>query len=136
MKINVLIVEDDPTMRVVLKSIVMSSGLDVEIGTIFEAENGKVGLEVLEKEAIDLMLVDIYMPVMDGLEMLDYTYDHPEFSQIPAIVVSTENDEDRVDALLRKGLGFVHKPLTHLLLKDQIQKILIKKRNSNVATDS
>jgi two-component system chemotaxis response regulator CheY len=128
MKINVLIVEDDPTMRVVLKSTVLSSDLDVEIAEIFEAENGKVGIEVLEKEHIDLMLVDIYMPVMDGLEMLDYTYDHPDFSQIPAIVVSTENNEDRVDALLRKGLGFVHKPLTHLLLKDQIKKILKKQK--------
>lgn len=128
MKINVLIVEDDAAMRVVLRSTVLSAELDVEIGEIFEAENGKVGIEVLNREQIDLMLVDIYMPVMDGMEMLDYTYDHPEFSVIPAIVVSTDNDEDRVDALMRKGMGFVHKPLTHLLLKDQIKKMLQKNK--------
>lgn len=124
MKINVLIVEDDAAMRVVLRSIVLSANLDVEIGEVFEAENGKVGIEILKREQVDLMLVDIYMPVMDGMEMLDYTYDHPDFSDIPAIVVSTDNDEERVDALMRKGMGFVHKPLTHLLLKDQITKML------------
>ena len=129
MKINVLIVEDDAAMRVVLRSTVLSAELDVEIGEIFEAENGKVGIEVLNREQVDLMLVDIYMPVMDGMEMLDYTYDHPEFTDIPAIVVSTDNDEDRVDALMRKGMGFVHKPLTHLLLKDQIKKMLQKKKD-------
>jgi len=124
MKINVLIVEDDAAMRVVLRSIVLSAKLDIEIGEVFEAENGKVRIEILNREHIDLMLVDIYMPVMDGMEMLDYTYDHPDFSDIPAIVVSTDNDEERVDALMRKGMGFVHKPLTHLLLKDQITKML------------
>jgi len=124
MKINVLIVEDDAAMRVVLRSIVLSANLDVEIGEVFEAENGKVGIDILKREQVDLMLVDIYMPVMDGMEMLDYTYDHPDFSDIPAIVVSTDNDEERVDALMRKGMGFVHKPLTHLLLKDQITKML------------
>ncbi|MEX0722432.1 MAG: response regulator [Gracilimonas sp.] len=123
MKINVLIVEDDAAMRVVLRSTILSAELGVEVGEIFEAENGKVGIEVLEKEEVHLMLVDIYMPVMDGMEMLDYTYDHPEFSNIPAIVVSTDNDEERVDALMRKGMGFVHKPLTHILLKDRIRKI-------------
>lgn len=124
MKINVLIVEDDPTMRLVLKTTVLSAGDDIEVGEIFEACNGKEGIEVLEREKVHLMLVDIYMPVMDGMEMLDYTYDHPDYSDIPAIVVSTNNDEERVDALMRKGMGFVHKPLTHLLLIDQIKKFL------------
>ncbi|MEQ8525956.1 response regulator [Gracilimonas sp.] len=124
MKINILIVEDDPAMRVLLRSTVLSADLDVEVAEIFEAENGKEGLEVLAKEKIDMMLVDIYMPVMDGLEMLDYARDHPDFSNIPAIVVSSENNEDRIDAILRQGLGFVHKPLTHLLLKDKISEMI------------
>lgn len=129
MKINILIVEDDPTMRVVIENTVLSADLGVEIGEIFEAENGEEGIEVLKQKDVHLMLVDIYMPVMDGLEMLDYTYDHPDFKDIPAVVISTENDESRIDALLRKGLGFVHKPLTHLFLKDQVKKILPKINN-------
>lgn len=128
MKINVLIVEDDATMRVVLKNTVLSVE-DIEIVEIYEAENGKEGIQVLENNEVDLMLVDIYMPVMDGLDMLDRVYDHPDFEDIPAIVVSTENDEERIDAILRKGLGFVPKPLTHVLLKDQIMKMLGKSTN-------
>ncbi|HBX66446.1 MAG: two-component system response regulator [Balneola sp.] len=127
MKINILIVEDDPAMRVILRSTVKNAGLEIEIGEIFEAENGDEGLKVLEKEKIGLMLVDIYMPVMDGLEMLDYARDNPDWSHIPAIVVSSENNEDRIDAILRQGMGFVHKPLTHLLLKDRIKEMIQKK---------
>ncbi len=122
---NVLIVEDDAAMRVVLKNTVQSVEMDIEIGKIFEAENGQEGIEVLKgNDNVDLMLVDIYMPVMDGLDMLDYVHDHPDFQHIPAIVVSTENDEERIDAILRQGLGFVPKPLTHVLLKDQIISML------------
>jgi CheY-like chemotaxis protein len=125
MKINVLIVEDDAAMRVVLKNTVQSVEMDIEIGTIYEAKNGKEGIKALkDNDQIDLMLVDIYMPVMDGLDMLDYVHDHPDFQHIPAIVVSTENDEERIDAILRQGLGFVPKPLTHVLLKDQIVSMI------------
>lgn len=122
MKRNVLIVEDDPTMRVVIRRTLKESSID--LGEIFEAENGKEGLEMLAKHSIDLMLVDIYMPVMDGMEMLDYAADNPDFRDIPAVVVSTENDEKRIDAILRRGMGFVHKEFTTTLLEEQImQKI-------------
>lgn len=124
MEINVLIVEDDATMRVLLKKTLLSIDKDIEVANIFEAENGREGIEVLEKESVDLMMVDIYMPVMDGMDMLDHVHDHPDFDHIPAIVVSTENDEQRIDAILRKGLGFVPKPLTHLLLEEQISKMI------------
>jgi len=120
MKHNVLIVEDDPTMRVVIRRTLMESSID--LGEIFEAENGKEGLEMLEKHSIDLMLVDIYMPVMDGMEMLDYAADNPDYRDIPAVVVSTENDEKRIDAILRRGMGFVHKEFTTSLLEEQILK--------------
>ncbi len=120
MKRNFLIVEDEPTMRLLIKKVLFESGLDY--GEIYEAENGKEGLEVLKKHKIDFILVDIYMPVMDGMEMLDYVMDHPDFRDIPSIVISTENDENRIDAIVRRGIGFVHKPLTKDLLKDQIIK--------------
>lgn len=125
MEINVLIVEDDAAMRVILKNTVQSVEMDIDIGEIYEAENGQEGIKMLKKkDKVDLMLVDIYMPVMDGFDMLDYVHDHPDFQHIPAIVVSTENDEKRIDAILRQGLGFVPKPLTHVLLKDQIVSML------------
>lgn len=121
MKRNYLIVEDEPTMRLVIRKVLLESGL--EIDKIYEASNGKEGLAALEKFPIDVMLVDIYMPVMDGMEMLDQVMSDSRFEKIPAVVVSTENDENRIDAIIRKGIGFVHKPFTKELLKDQIIKM-------------
>lgn len=123
-KRNFLIVEDEPLMRMLIKKVLFKSGL--EYGEIYEAENGKEGIEMLKKHPIDFMLVDIYMPVMDGMEMLDYVMDHPDYREIPAIVISTENDENRIDAIVRRGIGFVHKPLTKELLKDQIIKFMVE----------
>lgn len=124
MKHNVLIVEDEPTMRVLIRQILERSSID--IGEIYEAENGREGLEMLEKHPVDLMLVDIYMPIMDGMEMLDVVADNPDLRDIPAVVVSTENDEKRIDAILRRGMGFVHKEFTASLLEEQIQNKIKK----------
>lgn len=121
MKVNVLIVEDEKPIRLLIKKTLIESDLD--ICEIFEAENGKEGIELMNNHTIHLLLVDIYMPVMDGLEMLDYVMSSPELKEIPAIVVSTENDEKRIDAIIRKGLGFVHKPFTKKLLKSEIKKL-------------
>ncbi len=121
MKRNILIVEDDPAMRVIIRQTLDRSSL--EIGEIFEAEHGRAGLELLENEEVDLLLVDIYMPVMDGMEMLDHVRDHPDYRDIPAVIISTENDEQRIDAIIRNGMGFVHKPFTRDLLEDQIRNL-------------
>lgn len=118
---NVLIVEDEKAVRLVIKKTLIES--DLNVGEIFEAGNGKEGIEIMNNEHIDLLLVDIYMPVMDGLEMIEYVMSKPDLKDIPAIVVSTENDENRIDAIIRKGLGFVHKPFTNNLLKDEIKKM-------------
>lgn len=131
MKVNVMIVEDDAAMRVVIKNTVLAIEPDIEVENIYEAENGREGIEVLEKKDVDIMLVDIYMPVMDGLDMLDYVYDHPDLDDVPAIVISSENDEKRIDAIQRKGLGFVPKPLTQKFLKGEVIKAL-KKRAEKV----
>lgn len=118
---NVLVVEDEKSVRLLIKKTLIES--DLSIGEIFEAGNGKEGIEVMNKHTIDLLLVDIYMPVMDGLEMIDYVMSRPDLKETPAIVVSTENDEKRIDAIIRKGLGFVHKPFTKKLLKSEIKKL-------------
>jgi len=118
---NILIVEDDPAMRVVIRQTLDRSKLDYD--EIFEAENGREGLKMLDEHKIDLLLVDIYMPVMDGMEMLDHVRDHPVHHDIPVVIISTENDEKRIDAIVRSGMGFVHKPFTRDLLEDQIVKL-------------
>lgn len=130
MKYNVLIVEDDSVMRILIKQTLKESGL--EIKEIYEAVNGEKGLAALEVYEIDLLLVDIYMPIMDGIEMLEHVNEHPEHKKIPVVVISTENDERRVDAIVKRGHGFVHKPFTRDLLEEKIKKLTDTKNEKSI----
>lgn len=69
MAVNILVVDDSAVMRSMIKKTIISSG--VEVGEIFEAANGKEGLEVLDQNWFDILFIDVNMPVMDGMEMLD-----------------------------------------------------------------
>jgi two-component system chemotaxis response regulator CheY len=120
MKMNVLIVEDELPMRILIKKVLYES--KIRIGEIFEAENGEEGLKKFSENRVDLLLVDIYMPLMDGIEMLEHLHADSEEKEIPVVVVSTESDEDRIDAIVKRGIGFVHKPFTKRLLEEEILK--------------
>ena len=90
------------------------------MGEIHEAANGQEGLQVLEHHWIDLALVDMNMPVMNGEEMLDRVRQNPETSDLPVVVISTQGSDTRIDTLRRKGVGFVHKPFTPEILRETI----------------
>lgn len=118
MNLKVLIVEDEPTMRIVIKQVLTKINLHVK--QIYEAENGKEGLNVLKRNHIDLILTDIDMPEMNGLEMLSYIQTHPHFDEVPTIVISSINDKRLVNAVIDSGMGYVQKPLTVQLLNKQL----------------
>jgi two-component system chemotaxis response regulator CheY len=94
------------------------------LGEVLEAQNGQEASKVLDGKWIDLALVDINMPVMDGEEMIDRLRQNPETADLPVIIVSTEGSETRKEALMQKGAGFVHKPFTPETLRDTILKTL------------
>jgi len=75
---------------------------------------------VLDDHWIDLALVDINMPVMDGGEMIERLRQNPATADLPVIIVSTEGSETRKEVLLQKGVGFVHKPFTPESLREAI----------------
>ena len=109
MALNVLIVDDSEVMRRVIKRIVNLSGF--ELGTILEAGHGKEALAVLDDNWVDVVLSDINMPVMDGVEMLKTMKTTPSLTDIPVIMVSTEGRTDRIDEILAIGAaGFITKP--------------------------
>lgn len=122
MKINVLIVEDCPVMRLLIGRTLQLSGL--EVGEITEAENGAEGLKYLKEKKIGLMIVDINMPVMDGLEMLEKIRKDPKVKEIPVLTVSTESNTQRVEFISKLSSGFVHKPFTPETLKKNFLKVL------------
>lgn len=109
MAFNVLIVDDSSSMRMVLRKTLEVSGFD--IGEIFEAENGKEALEVLEDVWADVILTDVHMPQMDGFSFLRALQEKDVVSATPVVVVTTEGREERVDELIHLGaVACVRKP--------------------------
>ncbi len=121
MALNVLVVDDSSVMRSMIIKTLKLSG--VPLGDVHQASNGVEGLEMLDREWIDLALVDINMPVMNGEEMIDRVRTDPALASLPIVVVSTESSETRIDLLERKGARFVHKPFTPEALGATIREL-------------
>lgn len=121
MKLNILVVDDSAVMRKMIIRTLNMCGIGV--GEIYEASNGREGLVQLDEHWIDLLMIDINMPVMDGMEMLDRVRSNPETRDIPVLIVSTESNEQRIDSIYKLGAKFVHKPFTPELLKDEISRL-------------
>jgi two-component system chemotaxis response regulator CheY len=122
MAINFLIVDDSSVMRSMIVKALRMSGID--LGAIHQAGNGKEGLDRLDEHGIDLAIVDITMPVMNGEEMIDCMRSRPDTCQIPIIVISTEGSEARIERLKEKGARFIHKPFTPERIRDVINELV------------
>ncbi len=106
---NILIVEDEKDIAVAIEAYLQNQGYSVFIG-----ENGVVGLEIIEKETIHLAIVDVMMPVMDGIT---FVMKLREESDIPVIMLSAKSEE--VDKIMGLNIGaddYVTKPFRPLEL--------------------
>ena len=122
MALNILVVDDSSVMRMIILKILRLSQLPV--AEVHEAANGHEALDVLDRNWIDLALVDINMPVMDGEEMINRLRENPATAALPVLIVSTEGSETRKEALMKKGASFVHKPFTPEALRFAILRTL------------
>ncbi|MDY6791209.1 MAG: response regulator [Thermodesulfobacteriota bacterium] len=121
MALNILIVDDSAVMR---KMIIKTMGMcGIPIGEIKQAGNGREGLEELTKSWIDIVILDINMPVMNGEEMMDAMQQRAETSDIPVVVISTEGSSTRIDRLKEKGARFIQKPFTPEIIRDTISEV-------------
>lgn len=118
--LNILIVEDDPAMRVFIRASLVRSSLS--FGKIFEARNGKEGIEILQNNDINFILSDINMPEMDGIEFMEWIYEHPVCKNIPVIAVTSEHNESLLNRLAYWGHEYIQKPFNLNLLEQQIYK--------------
>jgi two-component system, chemotaxis family, chemotaxis protein CheY len=118
MAFNVLIVDDSAVMRAMIVRTLKMSG--VPIASIHEAAHGEEGLHRLQEEWIDLVLLDINMPVMNGEEMLTRIRADERTRDLAVIVVSTEGSETRLAALQAMGAVIVHKPFPPEVLRNTI----------------
>ncbi len=122
MALNILVVDDSEIMRKMIIRTIHLCGLD--IGDIYEAGDGQCGLDQLDQNWIDLLFIDVNMPVMDGMEMLKQVRNRPETADLPILIVSTESNPNRIREIDEKGAGFVHKPFTPEGLRGKIEEMI------------
>ena len=121
MSFNVMIVDDSGAMRSVIKKVITLSGFNMSL--CMEAGNGREALERLQGNWVDVIISDINMPEMGGLELLQALSRDALYQNIPVIIVSTEGSRERMkEALDRGAKGFIKKPF----LPEDIRSVLHK----------
>ncbi len=119
---KILIVEDSDSTRAMMRSIVEDLGEDFQV---FEAANGFEALKILPAEEFDLIITDINMPDINGLELINFIKTTPRYSKIPLIIVSTENtEEDRKRGIALGANDYITKPFKPETLKESILKYI------------
>ena len=123
MAYNFLIVDDSAFVRTVFKKTLSLANL--EVAAVFEAGNGAEALELLGRQQVDLIFLDVNMPVMDGLEFMDRLRSQQQFVHIPVIVLSTEGSRERKALLADKDVvACLRKPFTTEQVREAIEAAL------------
>jgi two-component system, chemotaxis family, chemotaxis protein CheY len=125
-KIRALIVDDSSVMRKIVERSLRQAGIELE--KVLEASNGSEALAVLHENAVDLILCDINMPVMDGLEFVRATAAEPKAKGVPIVMITTEGSESHVVQALTAGArGYIRKPFTPDQVKEHVLPVLGRK---------
>ena len=120
---DVLVVDDSAAIRKILTRVLRQTGMAIQ--TIREAGDGQEALAVLALHRIDLVLSDINMPKMDGLQLLASLKASPQWQEIPVVMITTEGGETKVAEAVRLGAaGYVRKPFTADQIKEKLVGIL------------
>jgi two-component system chemotaxis response regulator CheY len=121
--LRVLIVDDSSVMRKIVDRSLRQAGL--EVAEVFEASNGAEALVKVAETKVDLILSDINMPTMDGLELVRQLQAVENAKGVPIIMVTTEAGESHVVQALASGArGYIRKPFTPDQIKERIIPLL------------
>jgi two-component system, chemotaxis family, chemotaxis protein CheY len=120
-----LIVDDSSIVRkMMIKTLGMCA---IDIGKIIEAENGKVALEALHSNWVDLVFLDINMPVMNGMEFMEKIRVDEDLKDARVVIVSTEGSKDRRARLEELSIAaYLRKPVTPESLSETVRQVLEK----------
>ncbi len=125
--LRTLIVDDSSVMRKIVARALQQGG--VSLGQILEAGNGSEALEILRREKVDLVLSDINMPVMNGLEFVRQLRSVENAQGIPVVMITTEGSESHVmEAISCGARGYIRKPFTPDQMKQHVLPLLAKLR--------
>jgi two-component system chemotaxis response regulator CheY len=118
-EVRTLIVDDSSVMRKIVERALRQAGLDPL--TVLEAASGTEGLELLKTSHVDLILSDINMPSMDGLEFLRQIRTQNLAPGVPVVMITTESSEEHVrQAILAGAQGYIRKPFTAEQVKERV----------------
>jgi two-component system chemotaxis response regulator CheY len=119
MALDILIVDDSAAIRKILQRVLAQT--ELTIGSIAEASDGLEALKELDARKRSLVLCDINMPNMDGLQLLTAVRARPEWNDVRFIMITTEGSQERVVEAVRLGAsGYVRKPFTAEEIKEKI----------------
>lgn len=117
---KILLVDDTDTILLFLKTLLAGQNFD-----FLTAKNGAEAVEKARRERPDLVLLDIFMPVMDGIEACRVMKGDPELKSIPVIIVTARSEAENVERCLDAGCDdYVFKPVRKLELLDKINRLL------------
>jgi len=117
---NILIIDDSPTMRKMIKLALKSLNI-----TVLEANNGIEGIELLNREQVDLVMTDLNMPEMNGFDFLKYMRQNENYKNTPILIVSTESKPEILNTAKELGVSeYLKKPFKMPELQAIIKKHL------------
>lgn len=118
-QIRALIVDDSSVMRKIIERTLRQAGLELE--TVYEASSGSEALELLQNHQVHLILSDINMPSMDGLEFLNQLRSRNLAAGTPIVMITTESSAEHVKkAILAGARGYIRKPFTVEQMKEHV----------------
>lgn len=119
---SILIVEDSGTTRAMIRAVIEDMGEDFNT---LEAATGFEALKMLPQESFDLIITDINMPDVNGLELINFVRTNPNYNHVPIVIVTTEKSaEDKERGLALGASAYVTKPFKAEELQEVIAKIM------------
>jgi CheY-like chemotaxis protein len=120
---KIVICEDDPTVAKAIQTTLRSSGHELHL-----AADGIAGLELVERERPDLVLTDVAMPRLNGLELADAVRARPHLAHIPVLLVSASAQRAELEEAYRHGIaGYVTEPFRPTELRTRIEQLLAER---------
>jgi two-component system chemotaxis response regulator CheY len=118
-EIRTLIVDDSSVMRKIVERALRQAGLEPLV--VLEAGSGTEGIDLLRSKSVDLILSDINMPLMDGLEFLREIRRQNLAPGVPVVMITTESSEEHVKQAIQSGAqGYIRKPFTAEQVKERV----------------
>ena len=118
-EVRALIVDDSSVMRKIVERALRQAGLDPLV--VLEAGSGTEGLDLLRARNVDLILSDLNLPSMDGLEFLRQIRAQNLAPGIPVVMITTESSEEHVKQAIQAGAqGYIRKPFTAEQVKERV----------------